>query len=104
MEHTEWLSRYHTSIKLCVERYQKMAEGHPDIIEFLEEFSDDVPLMKICRWVGYVQGILIERGVTTVEIERDWTRPLFRPLDFPNDLPTSEPSGFSDNLNDWSMR
>ena len=58
--------------------------------------------MKLNRWVGYIQGLLIERGITTVEIERkiiawlpenpliaiyrsvlcNFTRPLFRPLDF----------------------
>jgi hypothetical protein len=58
-----------------------------ELHEFLQEFHDGVineaPLCKLNRWLGYIQAVLIERGVTTVKAERDWTRPLFRPLDFP---------------------
>lgn len=39
------------------------------------------PADKTGRWVGYVQCLLIEvENVTTVEIERDFTRPLFHKL------------------------
>ena len=41
-----------------------------------------IPLMKLNRHVGYIQGVLIERGLSTIEYEREWTRPLLRPLDF----------------------
>lgn len=69
----------------CVERYREIvnnSEGCRDLGKFLDEFNREVPLMKLNRWLGYVQGVLIERGFTTVEDERNWTRPLFRPLDF----------------------
>jgi hypothetical protein len=76
----EWRASYYDSIMTCVDR--TMVEGHTDLTEFLTEFSREVPLLKLDRWLGYVQGVLIERGVTTVQEERDWTRKLFRPLDF----------------------
>lgn len=59
-----------------------MAKDMPDLLLFLEEFNENVPLVKLSRWLGYVQGVLIERDATSTQIERDWTRPLFRPLDF----------------------
>ena len=35
------------------------------------------PIDKLSRWLGFVQAILIINGKTTVDIERDRTRPLF---------------------------
>lgn len=46
---------------------------------------DRLPLNKLNRWLGYIQGCLIWEGLTTVEAERDFTRPLFRPIDFKED-------------------
>lgn len=76
---------YYDAIDKCIERYTEMADryAHTDLLLFLKDFGRDVPLYKLNRWLGYVQCALIERHVTTVRIERDWTRPLFRPLDFP---------------------
>jgi hypothetical protein len=78
------MKAYYTAITKCVERYRDLAakNGHEDIVLFLSEFNSSVPLTKLNRWLGYVQGVLIVRGATTVKAERDWTRPLFRPLDF----------------------
>lgn len=80
----EWIDTYYHSILTCADRYKDMAQQHgcQDLLDFLEEFNRDVPLLKIDRWLGYVQGVLIERKITTVTEERDWTRKYFRPLDF----------------------
>jgi len=78
----EWISAYYNAISVCVARYKTMAAGMPDLLSFLDEFTHEVPLVKLSRWLGYVQGVLIERGKTTVTAERDATRSLFRPLDF----------------------
>lgn len=69
------------------ERYKKMAEGQEeDFVSFIDEFHKGIklrlPLPKLNRWLGYIQGVLIERQVTSVQAERDYTRPFFRPLDF----------------------
>lgn len=89
-------TEYHDALLKCGYRYRDMklatyseerfAVGD-DLLPFINEFIDGcqsgMPVPKLCRWLGYIQGVLIERGLTTVTIERDWTRPLFRPLDFP---------------------
>lgn len=49
---------------------------------FLPGCEEKLPLMKLNRWIGYIQGVLIAKRLTTVEKERDFTRPMFRPLDF----------------------
>jgi hypothetical protein len=91
---------YYSALHQCGERYREMImarwdwseDGMPTdtkaLLDFVEEFTDGsrtrLPLLKLNRWLGYIQGCLIERIYTTVEEERDWTRPLFRPLDFAN--------------------
>lgn len=52
------------------------------INEFIKACVDQLPLMKLNWWLGYIQGTIISWGLTTVEKERDWTRPLFKHLDF----------------------
>jgi hypothetical protein len=81
--------KYYEALHKCAERYRDMlSEGiDNDLWDFVHELMfdcrDKLPLMKLNRWLGYIQGCLIERDYTTVEIERNWTRPLFKPLDFP---------------------
>lgn len=74
---------YRDALRLCLDRYAEMAGS--DLANFIAEFRLSLkthPIPKLCRWLGYIQGVLIQQGRTTVEMERDWTRPLFRPLDF----------------------
>ncbi|QIV65879.1 hypothetical protein Cp1R7AA1_166 [Mesorhizobium phage Cp1R7A-A1] len=85
------MTPYHDALSKCAVRYMFMnyetgaAQSEP-LSKFIKEFAqgcfDGLPVPKLCRWLGYIQGVLIERGLTTVQEERDWTRPLFRPLDF----------------------
>ena len=37
----------------------------------------DWPDDKQARWLGFIQGVLVMRGLLSVEAERDATRPLF---------------------------
>lgn len=96
---------YYESLAICSLRYHAMLyefiddndywgwkgyvkrEEATKLLGFLADcikgIEDELPLMKLNRWLGYIQGVLIAWGVTTVEAERDFTRPLFRPLDFP---------------------
>lgn len=77
---------YYNALLMCLTRYKEMAVNDTDLLEFIQEFNDAInarmPLLKLNRWLGYIQGVLIERRRTTVEIERNYTRPLFRHLDF----------------------
>lgn len=88
---------YYEAIAYCAERYSIMlhtfgykenhfedAVLHEFVYQLMDGVADQLPLMKLNRWLGYIQGCLIERGYTTVQAERDWTRPLFKHLDFPN--------------------
>jgi hypothetical protein len=86
------MTPYHAALHKCAERYRVMLQEHSwpgkiDLavfnIEFMTGCRDGIPIPKLCRWLGYIQGVLIANGATTVEAERDWTRPLFRPIDFP---------------------
>lgn len=80
------MEEYYVALLKCAERYKILGRNDPKLSEFITEFTkgceDKLPLMKLNRWLGYIQGVLIERKLTTVETERNWTRPLFRPLDF----------------------
>lgn len=42
-----------------------------------EASIDDLPLDKLSRWLGFVQGCLAMRGLIDVDTERDVSRPLF---------------------------
>lgn len=101
------MTDYHTALMQCGERYKHMLDTLIDdndywgwgkstatresasalwlfVDEFIQGCRDELPLMKLNRWLGYIQGSLIQWELTTVQTERDWTRPLFRPLDFPD--------------------
>ena len=84
---------YYRSLAVCGLRYRTMLYNFSDWKSvkredatklLLEDFIKGIEdaLMKLNRWLGYIQGVLISWGVTTVEAERDFTRPLFRPLDY----------------------
>jgi hypothetical protein len=69
----------------CAERYAAMSEGldiHSFIsVQFASGIKGRLPLYKLNRWLGFIQGTLIALSITTVEMERNWSRPLFAPLD-----------------------
>lgn len=73
---------------VLIERYKTMAEGlhlpYPDmtgshLIWMLEELAsnEEQSDTKKHRWLGYIQGILIANGLTTVADEREFTRKIF---------------------------
>jgi len=43
----------------------------------IEENIDKFPPDKSSRWIGYIQRYLIEQELTSVQAERDFSRPLF---------------------------
>jgi hypothetical protein len=97
--------QYYEALAKCGKRYRDMLSVYVDnndywgwpssditstdarnlntfLTEFITGCENKMPLMKLNRWLGYIQGSLIQWKVTTVERERNWTRPLFRPLDY----------------------
>lgn len=50
-------------------------------IHCIPQVRDDgmgYPVSKYSRWLGFIQGCLISQGFTTVERERNRTRPWFK--------------------------
>lgn len=43
----------------------------------LIKYSEDMSLTKKHRWLGFVQGVMIANGLTTVADQRDHTRAMF---------------------------
>lgn len=101
---TEISSMYYEALERCGIRYYDMLDARfqqdlangliwsqkdIELDEFICLFQRSVdnrePIAKLNRWLGYIQGCLIERGYTDVETERNWTRPLFRHLDYPTE-------------------
>lgn len=56
-------------------KYRLSALSETAIINLKEQ---TITYDKANRWVGFIQGVLIANGITTVENERDYTRPLFQ--------------------------
>jgi hypothetical protein len=54
-----------------------------DLIKLCTEVVDNAesyPFDKLCRWLGFVQGLLASKSMINVDRERDYTRPLFHEL------------------------
>ena len=45
-------------------------------IEAIDKIND-YPIDKLSRWLGFVQGYIIFTNQSTIDIERDFSRPLF---------------------------
>lgn len=68
--------------KIMMDRYLYIAReiGDEHLIKFCTASNDLVNPDKLSRWVGYVQGTLIERGVLDTKFERDFSRPIYQPI------------------------
>mgnify|MGYP001014788732 CR=1 FL=1 len=57
--------------------------GSENLIKLCEEAmvnTQKYPSDKMHRWLGFVQGVLAAQGIIDVDVERDYTRPLFHGL------------------------
>lgn len=68
-----------------INRYRNFIIGkdfidEKELIGFCDLAMDLQNPDKLSRWVGYIQGILIERKIVTVESERNWSRPIYKPI------------------------
>lgn len=71
-------------VNILRERYIRLSlhtDSHDRIVKMMNTILENYeswPPDKTGRWLGYVQCIVIEvEGLSTVEEERDFTRPLF---------------------------
>lgn len=67
------------TMKLLAHRYQNMTgnEHIKNLCSSLIENIEKWPVDKSGRWIGFIQGEVINQGLTSVEIERNYSRPLF---------------------------
>ena len=66
-------------------RYKSIIEGRNfKDEEFLLNFCNSALTLtnpdKLSRWVGYIQGVLIERKIIDTEFERDVSREIYKPI------------------------
>lgn len=47
------------------------------ICDSIIENGSSWPIDKVARWIGYIQATMIITGLTSVDAERDFSRPLF---------------------------
>lgn len=75
-----------------MEAHRFMMKRYQNIIE-KQNFDDKIFLLNFCeksleiknpdklsRWVGFIQGTLIERDVINVTFERDLSRQIYKPI------------------------
>lgn len=68
--------------------------------------DNSLPEDKISRWIGFVQGVMTMKGYTTVNTERDFSRPLFHKVYNDNDIAipeTKELNEETDNIDNKVM-
>ena len=66
--------------KKLAKRYMKMLPT--STIEYrlarkIVSDKDNLPIDKLSRWIGFIQASCIHKKLTTIAIERDFSRPLF---------------------------
>ena len=64
---------------LSVEQKQGDETNPVHLIWMLQQIKDNSEMSqtKRHRWLGYIQGVLVMKGVFSVEEEREYTRPIF---------------------------
>ena len=65
---------------ILIKRYKKMLKKTPknrDLKMCKILLKSDFPIDKTSRWIGFIQRGLIDGNLTTVQAERDFSRPLF---------------------------
>lgn len=89
------MSNYNFLVPLF-ERYRDLLDKAPDygfpkrdkcgrdhLIDLCNEaikgiYSQNMAYGKLCRWLGFIQGVMCSEGLITVDEERNFTRPIFR--------------------------
>jgi len=75
--HRALLKRYN---KMAVDNADNNLEASQEVINLTNtalKHYENWPVDKTSRWIGYAQGMLIQNKFTTVDKERDFSRPLF---------------------------
>lgn len=76
----EILDRYDTVLSHYT-RFAVQSDDHPTRYAHLRWMLVQIPTLendKAHRWLGFVQGVMRCAGLIDVNVERDFTRPLFK--------------------------
>lgn len=83
--HADILSRYYDLLERHIElnprgRYglNGVETSFDHMLWMLAEIRTMTDPLKAHRWLGFVQGVIIANGLTTVQAERDFTRSYFK--------------------------
>lgn len=78
--HADIIERYDSMLA----RYTKRVEcvpipgTYPEHLRWmLSELKSFTDVGKANRWLGFIQGSMIAKNITSVQVERDFTRPYF---------------------------
>ena len=69
---------------LCARVDPEAARQALALAEYAPSHLDEIDEGKANRWLGFLQGVVIAGGLTTVVAERDFTRPHFHALKGPS--------------------
>lgn len=68
-------------VKRATSRFDNPGTGRTSTANLLwmcdTALTRDMPLGKMSRWLGFVQGVMATKGLIDVDEERDFSRPLF---------------------------
>lgn len=80
MFYPELLERYKLIIKVHSSKFGNTYRSSDHLIFMLDKLKNDKEMSetKKHRWLGYVQGILTQLNLISVEEERDFTRNIFK--------------------------
>ncbi len=80
MIHKDILDRYDTMLSVYSDKIEcspNPGTGFSHLRWMVQELRSMEDEQKSMRWLGFVQGVMIMHNLTTVQIERDFTRPYF---------------------------
>ena len=69
-----------------IERYKDILESSSELDQkaFLLSFCEEAMKLensdKLSRWVGFIQGILYTHNLIEIDIERDFSRNIYKPI------------------------
>lgn len=66
--------------EICFKRYNDdfvLTDSLKELVEKALLEINNFPIDKLSRWLGFVQGYVIFSNQTTIDNERDFSRPLF---------------------------
>lgn len=82
--HQQLALRYKAMIDLAIENKKSgpniFRMTFPNLLWMIDRICEEGalwPIDKVARWIGFIQCAVVQTGLTTVDDERNFSRPLF---------------------------